>query len=358
MDFDKKGGSDGSLNYTEFFVSLYNFCTLTHDTLVRFTFAVMDADGSGTISRDEMFDMVDMLHENTKGGSGPQARRIMDVLDSDGNGDVTLDEFLAANRKVGTLMFPAFRLQKRMRARTMNTLFWRKASKQRQKAMKAGQKDLVELFLDVCKEIDAEAERERAAIEAADAAARALESCKAEERELTQEEKDELETLAIKASGELIDEKSSLYSETGEELPSWASKSEPEEDLPPPDPRSGEWWDEEASLAEEEEIVIPDRPTTPSINLPKKKARVFVEVSTADTLERGDKTRELAAERKLKAEEARREARELIEATALLPVKKSASEEISQALTKNNPMARAFCGGKKKQKIAAAAEDS
>jgi len=43
------------------------------------------------------------------GGSAKQTRHIMQVLDNDGDGEITLDEFIRANRKVGTLMFPAFR---------------------------------------------------------------------------------------------------------------------------------------------------------------------------------------------------------------------------------------------------------
>ena len=43
------------------------------------------------------------------GGSAKQTRHIMQVLDNDGDGEITLDEYIRANRKVGTLMFPAFR---------------------------------------------------------------------------------------------------------------------------------------------------------------------------------------------------------------------------------------------------------
>ena len=41
----KKRITNGQLSYAEFFISLYNFCSQTHDALVRFSFAVMDADG-------------------------------------------------------------------------------------------------------------------------------------------------------------------------------------------------------------------------------------------------------------------------------------------------------------------------
>jgi hypothetical protein len=45
---------DGSLSYGELFVSLWNFCTLTHDTLVKFTFDLYDLDGSGELTMAEV----------------------------------------------------------------------------------------------------------------------------------------------------------------------------------------------------------------------------------------------------------------------------------------------------------------
>ena len=45
MDFDQAKNSVGSLHYGEFFVSMWNFCTLSHETLVKFTFDLYDADG-------------------------------------------------------------------------------------------------------------------------------------------------------------------------------------------------------------------------------------------------------------------------------------------------------------------------
>ena len=40
---------DGSLSYGEFFVSLWNFCTLTHETLVKFAFDLYGKQGGGCL---------------------------------------------------------------------------------------------------------------------------------------------------------------------------------------------------------------------------------------------------------------------------------------------------------------------
>ena len=73
MDFDKgqdgqddgEDGGDGALSYAEFFTSMYNYCTLTNDSLIRFTFDVIDEDGSGEVSKSELYE---------EGGSGMKLR--------------------------------------------------------------------------------------------------------------------------------------------------------------------------------------------------------------------------------------------------------------------------------------------
>ena len=51
-----------------------------------------------------------------------------------------------------------------------------------------------------------------------------------------------------------------------------------------PGTRSGMWWDESVDPNESKTYHIPDRPTTPSINIPVETERFHVEKQTADAL--------------------------------------------------------------------------
>ena len=50
MDAD----ASGELSFVEFVVALWNYCTFTKASLLRFAFELFDADDSGFIDLDEM----------------------------------------------------------------------------------------------------------------------------------------------------------------------------------------------------------------------------------------------------------------------------------------------------------------
>lgn len=104
LDFEKSGKSKGQLYYAEFFVSLYNYCTMTHDTLLRFTFDVMDADGSGDITRVELNQMIRMMHSDPVQVT-MLTGRLMKIMDQDGDETVSYGEFVRVSAKLGSLMY-------------------------------------------------------------------------------------------------------------------------------------------------------------------------------------------------------------------------------------------------------------
>ncbi|GMH83678.1 hypothetical protein TL16_g09681 [Triparma laevis f. inornata] len=147
---------DGSLSYGEFFISLWNFCTLTHETLVKFAFDLYDLDGSGELSIDEVYEMVRTIHPNRDSRhSKKEAKKLMDIMDKDeSDGVITFKEFVAAHKKLGTVIFPAFMLQRQIRLKAMTKRFWGKATKKREKEFGADgtANDLIELYQKLCEE--------------------------------------------------------------------------------------------------------------------------------------------------------------------------------------------------------------
>jgi len=80
MDFDQAKGSVKSLHYGEFFVSMWNFCTLTHETLCKFTFDLYDQDGSGELSEKEVFHMVRMMRPSSSSKDADRETKKMMAL--------------------------------------------------------------------------------------------------------------------------------------------------------------------------------------------------------------------------------------------------------------------------------------
>lgn len=305
------------LTYTEFFVSLYNFCSLSHESLCRFAFAVMDTDKTGFITKDELIVMVEMLHDSAQGGSksahatAKQIRNIMRVLDEDKSGKISLREFLMANRKVSSLMFPAFKLQRKMRARCMTKKFWANASKNRAKAMRraGGGDDLIQLYKRVQEE-EQRRLRETEAIEAArrvvnehgevtivgheeakqrliDAAARKAEAVRLEAEAAARKAKSDSRMAAIDATTDKMKAVEAKFErQNRRRLRREGGQLEGE--------RKGEWWTEGESELHERSAT-PDDPFVVTINQPKPQVRYEIEPATADHLVRATNAREHAA---------------------------------------------------------------
>mmetsp|Transcript_36865 Transcript_36865/g.99161 ORF Transcript_36865/g.99161 Transcript_36865/m.99161 type:complete len:317 (-) Transcript_36865:99-1049(-) len=210
----------------------------------------------------------------------------MQVLDNDGDGEITLDEFIRANRKVGTLMFPAFRLQKKMRNKTMSKKFWEKATKARVEAMKNGEEDLIDKFHRVVAEVEMEeaAARERELAEEERKRKEEEEANQDATRELTDEERLAIQQHADQAFQEMENDLKGIEGEEKkEELAKLPTHLQPFGVRP--GTRSGDWWDEAAvSELGEDAAHVPDRPTTPSVNMKKERKKMHVEIKTADKI--------------------------------------------------------------------------
>ena len=76
----------------------------------------------------------------------------MNVIDEDGDGEITLEEFERVHRKLGTLIYPAFRMQQKLRRKCLSTRFWNKAYTIRTEVCKELDATVIEIFRDVREE--------------------------------------------------------------------------------------------------------------------------------------------------------------------------------------------------------------
>ena len=132
---------DHKLSFAEFTVGLMNYCTCTHDGIVRLAFDLFDDDHSGHIDRLEMKKLLKMVQNKRKPES--YYDEIMRKMDKDKDGDVTWNEFRDFNKKMASLLQPAFFLQRDLRKKIMGGKFWDQYTKARK--MKCPKQDLISL---------------------------------------------------------------------------------------------------------------------------------------------------------------------------------------------------------------------
>jgi len=142
MDVDKGMGNNLSLDFPEFFVGIWNYCTMNHDFLVKFAFDLFDHDGSGNIDKHEVHQMLAMVFGKRK--PNKQVKNLLEKMDKDKSGEVSLEEWRDMNRRAQSLLMPAHDLQMKLRERVCGRVYWEHATRARLNKM--GKKDLIEHF--------------------------------------------------------------------------------------------------------------------------------------------------------------------------------------------------------------------
>lgn len=139
-------GANGKMNFYEFIIAVYSFLSCSNDDLVRLCFALIDLDDSKVITVDEMKFMLtivwgDKPHKTVGYNKERNYRPIvtldsrvsnaMKAFDLDKSGDITLDEFIAFNKRVPIVMLPLVSLQQELRKITLGSWRWNTLEKWR-----------------------------------------------------------------------------------------------------------------------------------------------------------------------------------------------------------------------------------
>ena len=121
----------GELYFAQFLIGVWNLCSLDFRGLCAYIFNIFDVDQSGELDVAEVDALCRMLYnreENTDEIAG-----IIRAIDSDGDGNVTIDELVAYTEKFPALLEPAFTLQTKLRKALFGKGFWKRVAKKRLK---------------------------------------------------------------------------------------------------------------------------------------------------------------------------------------------------------------------------------
>ena len=124
MDFNKKGGSAGNLDPTEFTVGLYNLCIMTKDLLEEYVFELYDEVHDGNLYQHQIEKMVAESSAHVPEAIKKLCDAVFGSLDKDGDGHISRKEFLGLDSKTESLLRPMYLMQDTLQKRCLGTSFW------------------------------------------------------------------------------------------------------------------------------------------------------------------------------------------------------------------------------------------
>ena len=129
-------------------VSIWNYCTFDNAKLVTFAFDLYDLDSGGALEFNEVQHLVSEVYGVNSGGAlNSRVLKIMDKLDADDSGHVSLKEFVQFNRKYPAILFPAFQMQQILRRATFGERHWEIVSRKR--ADVSGHSDIFDILASI-----------------------------------------------------------------------------------------------------------------------------------------------------------------------------------------------------------------
>jgi Ca2+-binding EF-hand superfamily protein len=154
-------GFGGSLAWEEFCRSVISFCAFTEEDVLTFVFHTHDHDHNGFIEPDEFLEIVRGVHDEKELTSADTDEITLESFDLNGDEKLGRKEFISINQRYPLVFFPAFRLQDRVRRRTLGLLRWQSVIK----AFEAQQeKQRVEAELnEKCRRFSVQQQKNRAA---------------------------------------------------------------------------------------------------------------------------------------------------------------------------------------------------
>uniref|UniRef100_A0A7S1XZZ4 EF-hand domain-containing protein n=1 Tax=Phaeomonas parva TaxID=124430 RepID=A0A7S1XZZ4_9STRA len=122
----------GMLDLKEFMIGIWNYCTYDLKLMSKFAFSIFDIDLEGELNLHECDALMRMLFDTEE-----TDHDLIQLIDSDGSGSVTQDEFFAITESHPHMLQPALDMQRVLRTKFFGVKYWEKETKKRQKEFAA-----------------------------------------------------------------------------------------------------------------------------------------------------------------------------------------------------------------------------
>ncbi len=132
MDEDGKG----SIDFREFVIGCYNYCTLDQDSMVTFAFDLYDADSSGSIDTHEIELMLTEVYSNNFQSNRNAVALQCQVHEWNPTSEISFQAFKRFVKTHNLLLFPAFMLQRALRKKLLSNGFWEHCTRCRKELLK------------------------------------------------------------------------------------------------------------------------------------------------------------------------------------------------------------------------------
>lgn len=130
----------GTIDFREFVLSLWNFCSCTDSSLRLFAFDLYDNDASGRIEVNEVELMLKEVYGEGYDSSvhAPYLMNKVQKLTSGSDRCISVEQFALFSKENPALLFPAFEMQRKLQKKIMGLQFWDKHLNRRIKLTEDG----------------------------------------------------------------------------------------------------------------------------------------------------------------------------------------------------------------------------
>jgi Ca2+-binding EF-hand superfamily protein len=113
----------GSIDFREFVLSLWNFCSMDGRALMRFAFLLFDPNATGRVPTEDLRSLIREVYGAGFERNAKVQTVIREAVQS-ADGHVNFDEFKELNKRFPNLLFPAFTMQQALREAAIGPSFW------------------------------------------------------------------------------------------------------------------------------------------------------------------------------------------------------------------------------------------
>lgn len=100
----------GSIDFEEYLVAMWNFCSLDKHSLITFTFNLFDVDNSGKLNKMEIQNIIDIIHGyKLTDRLNIAMKKLQGLVDG-----LTLKEFIIFSREFPIVIYPIFETQEKL----------------------------------------------------------------------------------------------------------------------------------------------------------------------------------------------------------------------------------------------------